>query len=685
MFALCLLLAVEATLSHVATGNDASNAKNRPVTKVINLLKDMGAQLEKEAEEDEETYEKVACWCETNDKEKTAAIAEAEARITDLTSTIEELTATSARLNTEIKNLEAEIAKNQEALDKATAMRQKELAEFNEEEKDMLQSIGALKSAIVVLSKHHSSLAQVPSETLLNMAAVIDHQFKKHTALLHAIVTPSQRKAIAAFVQSPGDYFDAEPTFKQSYAPQSGQIFGILKQMKETFETNLSASQKEEMQAQAAYEDLKAAKESEIKAGTELKDTKTQELADTDEKLAQSKQDLEDTRNSLSADQKFLMNLKETCQMTDQEWEERQKSRAEEIKAVSEALAILSSDDAHDTFTKTFNFVQTKVETTDRQNRDKASALLFKAAKANGNPRLAALAARVRLDAFTKVKAAIDEMIAALLKEKADEIKHKDFCTEGLNTNERESELKARDIAELEAEISDLTMTIDELTKSIATLEAEIAEMQTQLKRAGEDREMENKDFQQTVADQRETKALLKKAYDVLAAVFKKFIQLEAKESKQEPAGPPPPPGFKEYKQSSGSGGVMGMLEQIMRDTETLEAEAIKAESDAQKAYETYVKDTNKSIEEKTRDITNKTEEKATADGDKVAAEEAKETAMNEQQQLMNENADLHKSCDFTLKNFDIRQTARDQEVEALRQAKAILSGAKFLFLQKRA
>merc|ERR1719352_1482123 len=147
--------------------------------------------------------------------------------------------------------------------------------------------------------------------------------------------------------------------------------------------------------------------------------------------------------------------------MTDQEWEERQKSRAEEIKAVSEALAILSSDDAHDTFTRTFNFIQ-KAATTDRKNRDEASALLFKAAKANGNPRLAALAARVRLDAFTKVKAAIDDMIAALLKEKADEIKHKDFCTEGLNTNERESELKARDISELEAEISDLTTTIDE-------------------------------------------------------------------------------------------------------------------------------------------------------------------------------------------------------------------------------
>ena len=66
-----------------------------------------------------------------------------QARITDLTSTIEELTAVSSRLSTEIKNVEAEIAKNQEALDKATAMRQKELAEFNAEEKDMLQSIGA--------------------------------------------------------------------------------------------------------------------------------------------------------------------------------------------------------------------------------------------------------------------------------------------------------------------------------------------------------------------------------------------------------------------------------------------------------------------------------------------------------------------------------------------------------------
>merc|ERR1711908_246723 len=119
---------------HSSLTFDTEAAKNRPVSKVITLLKDMLKQLEKEAEEDGEIYDKMACWCETNDKEKTKSIADAEARISDLTTKIEELTASSARLNTEIRNLEKEVAENQAALDKATAIRQKQLAEFNEEE-----------------------------------------------------------------------------------------------------------------------------------------------------------------------------------------------------------------------------------------------------------------------------------------------------------------------------------------------------------------------------------------------------------------------------------------------------------------------------------------------------------------------------------------------------------------------
>merc|ERR1719149_330932 len=228
---------------------------------------------------------------------------------------------------------------------------------------------------------------------------MIQHQFRIHAALLAGVLTHSERKTVSAFVQAPEDYFDAEPTFKQSYAPQSGATFGILQQMKETFETNLSSSQKEEMASQKAYEELKAAKEDEIAAGQAQIDSKTQELADTDEKNAQAKEDVADTKKSLSADEQFLMMLKEKCSMTDGEWEERQKTRQLEMEACSKALAVLSGDDAHDLFTKTFNFVQQE-SSMHSERRSQASKLLSAVAQKNSNPRLATLAVRVRLDAF---------------------------------------------------------------------------------------------------------------------------------------------------------------------------------------------------------------------------------------------------------------------------------------------
>ena len=178
---------------------DIAGAKNRPVSKVITLLKDMLTQLEKEAKEDEEIFDAMACWCETNDREKSKAIKDAEARIADLTTKIEELTANSARLNTEIKNLEKEVAKNQEALDKATAIREKQLEEFNGEEKDLLQSISALKSAVTVLSKHNS-LLQMPRSHVLGVAASVQHEMQNHAMLLEGVLTPSQRRTVASFV-----------------------------------------------------------------------------------------------------------------------------------------------------------------------------------------------------------------------------------------------------------------------------------------------------------------------------------------------------------------------------------------------------------------------------------------------------------------------------------------------------
>merc|ERR1712113_1304633 len=314
---------------------------------------------------------------------------------------------------------------------------------------------------------------------------------------------------------------------------------------------------------------------------------------------------------------------------------ERQKTRQLEMEAVSKALAIMGGDDAHDLFTRTFNPALLQENSrVQSARRTRAASLLKAVADKHNNPRLATLAYRVRLDAFTRVKKAIDDMIAQLLKEKEDEIKHKDFCVDEFNTNQLQTEKKEREKKDLIAKIEDLEMTIKSLADAIAKLKAEIAEMQVQMKRAGEDREKENKEFQTTVADQRATQKLLKAALTVLQDFYGKkaaFMQQH-----QEPAGPPPPPGFEEYKKNAASGGVMKMIEEIINDAKAMEAEAIRSEEDAQKAYEDFVKETNASIEAKSKEIVNKSELKAKAETDLVETK------------------------------------------EALRQAKAILSGAKF-------
>merc|ERR1719217_1192422 len=165
----------------------------------------------------------------------------------------------------------------------------------------------------------------------------------------------------------------------------------MLQQMKESFETNLANAQKDEAESQSDYESLKAAKEQEIAAGTELADTKTQELATTDEKNAQDKESLELTRETLAADTKFLANLKEQCGNMDQEYEERTKTRQGEIEACGKALSFLSSDEAHELFSKTFNFVQVASKSTSTK-RARAVKALTKAAQKFHDPRFSALA-----------------------------------------------------------------------------------------------------------------------------------------------------------------------------------------------------------------------------------------------------------------------------------------------------
>jgi len=296
-----------------------------------------------------------------------------------------------------------------------------------------------------------------------------------------------------------------------------------------------------------------------------------------------------------------------------------------------------------------------------------------------GSPELSGLAMAAELDAFTKVKAAIDKMVTELGKQKEAEITEKDFCVEEMNKNELLNEKQVRKKSDTEAKIASLETTISELTESLATLNAEIADMNIQIKRAGEDRELVNKDFQATVADQRETQKLLNKAITVLKQVYTKTsakVTLGQERSEIfEVAPPPPPPGFKDYSKNAGGGGAVALLTQILGDAKVLEAEALKDEQAAQATYEKMIRDTNKATSSKQSAIVNKSQDKAMAEQDLGNAKTDLENQSSELQTLGNGKQDLKLQCDFLLKNFDARQQARDEEVEALRQAKAILSG----------
>merc|ERR1719443_67997 len=156
------------------------------------------------------------------------------------------------------------------------------------------------------------------------------------------------------------------------------------------------------------------------------------------------------------------------------------------------------------------------------------------------------------------------------------------------------------------------------LTKEIAELKAEVSDLQVQLKRASEDRNKENAVFQTTVADQRATQKLLATALEILKGFYEKAALLQKKSSKQEPAGPPPPPGFKKYNKNAQSGGVMGMIEQIINDAKAMEADALKAEEGAQIAYESLVTETNNSITAAEKAIIHAQQAKGNAETEKA-------------------------------------------------------------------
>jgi len=659
-----------------ASLNAGRAVDSSPVSKVIKLLKDMQSQLQADKKAEEEMYDKLSCWCKVNGDGKAAATEIAEAQIASLASQRKALTAKASELDQTIKTLEGEMSSNSAGLEKATKMREKEHAAFNKNEKDLIVSIDGLKNALVVMAKSQGEMF-LQTSLRTARAGVKDVVARTADDVLREILTPSSRVTLNSFIQDEG---------QAGYAPASGEIMGVLKQMKEEFMDNLKDMQSTEATAASEFDALEKAKTEEIAAAETLVKEKTAQLGRTKVALATATEDQEDTENALSADQAFLVDLKEKCGQSDAEWEARSATRAKEMQAVSEAIGILTDEDAHDLFHKTLSFLQLtstrRVMSKAQRARESAAHTLLRTANKSGNPALVQLAASVRLDAFGDLSKEIDGMIADLKQEQADEVKHKDFCNTEFNKNEMENIDNENSIKDLTTKINDFASAIETLDAEIAAAKAAISDATVQLQQANINRQKENQEFQQNVADQRATQAILEKALDRLSK-FYEFVQLQEQRRvrKQTPgaAAPPMPAapgGGGEYKSNAGSGSVLTMIRSIIADAAEAEKEAITAENDSEAAYHSFLSESFKSMEETQRAITNKVEQRATTESSKISTEGDKEAAVLNGEALARTKQELHASCDFVLANFDARQEARTSEMEGLTNAIAALRTA---------
>jgi hypothetical protein len=706
--------------------NELENEKLSPAQRVVKLLREMKSQLEDEASKDAEIANKLECWCKTNTAEKEAAIKSADARSDELTAAIEENAAKKAKNEVIIKKAKKDIAKLRSALQKATSIREKETAEFRATETEMVMTVTNLQNAIAVLSKHQAGLLQMTPEVKQAVSAVIHSASEKHEELFGK--KPEAKKAAgkAAFLQAENKeqavflqavYSKERPVLSEhsaarlissfvdttaaphlgNYQSQSGSIFGILTSMLDNFKASMTDAQKQEADAQAAYVELKAASEEQIAATSDALAQAKQEFADASKTLADSKEELEKTRDVRAADVEFLRNLKLQCNDIDAQWAARQQERADETAAVAEAIAVLMDDDNRELLAKTVSFITISMTKAMQEERRSRAAAVLRAASRKSptwddlsfqwqgqrkpdlkdiKPKqdLAVIAAQVQLDAFTKVKKAMDEMSAQIKSQMAEDVKHRDFCVSEFSQNGKNTQKKTHESEDLSAKIDDLASQIAALAEEIAQANKAVADTQVEIKKAGEDREAENALFQTEVQEQRATQVVLQKALDKLNQYYAKkdaFLQTSNKLKQT------PPVAFTPYNSNAGASPVLALIGKIVEDSKAIEAEAMKDEQTAQANYETFVADSNTSIKNLQAEIASNSEAKANKEEDKVNTETAKADAVNELEMLANYKADLHQSCDFVMKNFEVRQQAMTNEIEAIQEAKAILSGAK--------
>lgn len=673
----------------------ASKESFNAIAKVNTLLTNMKEEQEKEMQTDEKLFKKMDCWCNSNRDSKSQAVESAKDTIAQQTARAEKEAAAASAAQAKKKEHEENRAQRQKDLDFASKDHEEKTAQFNDMKTELDESLASLNEALKVLAtgeqrENFHSLIQIANKQVESSPAS-SYSRKLQANLLEMFAAFPDPKAqlrgdqLGLTATSPSG-IDLETLNGPGYSSgnrQSDQIVGMLQQMEEGMQTELATVETEEVARVKAYQEFVTNLNVQIKILSKSIVEETKRAADSKLAAAEAKNTVEEVTGSLGQNQQFLLTLDEDCKANSDQYQANLKARGEEIEALSKALAILQEDSVRELFDNQQNsFLQMSSHRhVVNPRRAKAAEVLRK----QGGIGLLALASSVKLDSFTRVKAAIDEMVEGLKQQLEDDVKHRDFCIEQTHQNKLGTQETNENMNQLTALIEAKEAENLQSQAQIKAAEAEVQSNYESTQEAGEDRAEQSKAYQASQSNGKKIDFVLNKVLNKLKEVYAKessFVQmktvtaLSAADDKQTEARPQM---LKESKQSSGAGGVLTLIAEIIGDNQAELKTGVQTDNFQQESYNKLVGSAFADVEQLNELINS--EHQALALANAVIGENKNEhsNAFLQLEALDKEKQDLFAACSFVMSdNYDIRREGMKNEIDACNSAKAVLSGAIF-------
>jgi predicted nucleic acid-binding Zn-ribbon protein len=662
-----------------------------PMEKVIELLKDLSAKVTEEGKKEAAEYDKYACFCKEQASDKLYAIEKSDKKIAKLKAQIEELEASIAGLNSDIATLSKEISGLEKEIKEKTEKREAEHEVYLGKAKDMNEAIAACEAAIAALKDSKKELKGAKLDL-----AQVKGATSKLVAALAARPLLAEAPGAASLLSKLGT--NAAPKFVY----QSNDIIAVLEDLLATFKKMKKDLDVEEFDINAAFESDKLGLTNEKTFKEKDKAEKEAIVATKTETMETAKTDKDEETADRDADQNFMDVLTKDCEEKAGLFDQRSLTRADELKALSEATAELQKGAAPnyavnkklvglqkkaDGLNKAVSFVQINNVQHDQSKRQialqKAMNLLKDRAANSKSSTLATLALRMTAseDHFVKVRGLIKDLVAKLKADAVAEADQKSVCDKGMAKATTDRDDANAVIEDAEGKITTYSANKKEKEEEIKETEGQIADLKKALLEAAELRAEDKATNAKSLEMTGEAIAAVKSALKILGDFYGNALVQTGKyvppDSDREgnTVGDLAPEVFSAdyHGAQAESKGIVGILEVILSDFERTEGKTQEDEELSKMAYEMFETDTNAEVKEKNKKVKTLEGEVADLESKIVDQEQAKKDAEALLQSAKDALDDLEAMCVKGEETWEERKKKRMEEIAALKEALSIL------------